>query len=93
MGAAETAKGIDGPVGPAEPTVQVYRGPDGSSPIRLTLEEQRRRMAAAREVVAAKEAIEDGPDEDDREFFRALDRSRPGGLDLGRYYLDGPDPA
>lgn len=61
--------------------------------ITLSEEEQDRRMALARDVVAAMEAIEDDSEEDDMEFLRLLDESHPGGLNLKKYYTNGPDPA
>ena len=62
-------------------------------PIRISREERQRRGLLAREVIAAMKAIENGPEEDDGEFLRALDESNPGRFDLKRYYSDNPDPA
>lgn len=67
--------------------------PEARPLIDLTEEEQDRRMALAREAVAAIEAIEDDSVEDDREFLRLLDEAHPGGLNLGKYYNNGPGPA
>ena len=45
--------------------------------LRRTPEEQRERDEALREALAAMAAIRNGPDEDDRDFFRAMDEARP----------------
>lgn len=79
---------------PARPVNRRLLGGDpGRHPIRESLEERQRRRALAPEIVARMRAIENGPDEDDRDFFRALDESNPGRFNLKRFYEDGPDPA
>ena len=85
---------IDQSAEPATASIPEAQRPSlNRSPIRGTPEEQRQRMARAREAVAAMEAIENGPDEDDDDFLRFLDESHPGGLNLGRFYGNGSDPA
>lgn len=66
---------------------------EARSLIRISPEERKRRRSLAKEAVAAMRAVENGPDEDDREFLRDLDESRPGGMGLRRFYVDEPDPA
>lgn len=56
-------------------------------------EELRVRGEAIRAALELNQAIRNPPNEDDSDFFRALDESHPGRFDLRRFYEDGHDPA
>ena len=69
------------------------RAPDRPSLIDRSPEARQARAEAARAALARMKEIHNGPEEDDGEFLRELDRANPGRFDLARYYADGPDPA
>ena len=61
-------------------------------PVKKTPEEQREhaeRVGAALDRMAA---IETPPDEDDWEFFRAMDEAYPGRFNLVKFVTDGNNP-
>lgn len=73
--------------------VAAGRPQDRASLIDRSPEACRARAEAARAALDRMKEIRNGPDEDDGDFLRELDRANPGRFDLARYFADGPGPA
>ena len=60
--------------------------------VKMTPEEQREYAERARAGLARMATIESSPDEDDWEFFRAMDEAYPGRFNLVKFVTDGNNP-